>query len=232
MKALIEAYWYSPFNIVPHSISSDLFIQISREIMAIQGLHTKVGVQTTAAKWRFARLRDWSTLLSLFPTVNIATLDQLFVGIRDGGVNNTLVGLIVPSANSPIPSKLTFLISCLAEKVLQRRTERLPVVHAFATYAMYWNLSALKDITTEVYKSKIRIIRKHIASGPVLLAETKWDEAHPMRLAQELSGAVIFSSAAVSTQNGCSGGVAILIPSHWQPSSYRRVELVLDTQLW
>ena len=57
---------------------------------------------------------------------------------------------------------------------------------------MYWNLSSLKDITTEVYKSKIRIIRKHIASGPVLLAETKWDEAHPMRIAQELSGAVMF----------------------------------------
>ena len=28
MKALIEAYWYSPFNLVPQSMSNELVIQI------------------------------------------------------------------------------------------------------------------------------------------------------------------------------------------------------------
>ena len=107
MKASSEAFWYSPFNLIPQSISSELFIQISTEIMAMQGLHTDVGIQTASAKWRFARVRDWSTLLSFFPTVTIATLDQLFRGISDEGVLNALAGLVAPALASPIHTKLS-----------------------------------------------------------------------------------------------------------------------------
>ena len=54
----------------------------------------------------------------------------------------------------------------------------------------------------------------HLRQGPVLLAETKAAATWASRMMHQLGGAVVYSSPAVKTDLGLSGGVAIILPSH------------------
>jgi hypothetical protein len=185
MMSTLKECWDYPFGFLTKELTNHVLHAISLEIMNIQTVHLRIGATTASPKWRFARVRDWSTLASFFPNQRINSIGQLYKACLgpSGDIHHGTVSELRGDV-AETEERLRKLIPICAELVYKRRSDRLPVTHLVALYAMYWNLSSLKDSSTEVYQCKLRIINSHLRKGPVLLAETKWDLSHPMRVAQ------------------------------------------------
>ena len=78
----------------------------------------------------------------------------------------------------------------------------------------------MSNTATHTSKTKLRKVKYAAGRGVVMLAETRWDQVTPMLLMQDIGGSRVVSAPSIITEaGGRSGGVAMIIPSHWYPGT-------------
>lgn len=86
-----------------------------------------------------------------------------------------------------------------------------------------WNVSGWTP-TQIGLDPKLRLVRRLIHAGPVMLQETRWHDATPQAIHHSIPGIQIVDTPGQATERGgVSGGVAILIPPGWRLERFEEV---------
>jgi hypothetical protein len=118
-------------------------------------------------------------------------------------------------------------ISYAARQMVEHLLARPPPLHLFSHRLVSWNVTSLHDLDAPGNKKKIRLIKMHLAKGPVFLQETKWDSTQAGLLQQNLGTIQILSSPGLPGEDGTvSGGVAILLPTYLSGVAVKVTEIV------
>ena len=180
-------------------------------------LKKQVDPSYSKAPKRLGRLRSIQHLFAVINVTDATTTLRHLLHVNPLG--KTISSDVILTTGPTLTAQIQLLLERWADIIQAVCRNRLLVLHQFNYSACFWNVNSLAKDDTVEYKDKCRIISSHAQKGPVLLAETRWGtQAGGMRLAQAIGGSNVFSNPAVLVDtHGLSGGVAIVVPTHWMP---------------
>ena len=105
-----------------------------------------------------------------------------------------------------------FLLTCY--RILEFRLNTEPNFPRSVNRIYTWNLTSWTPQHSS-NSNKNYFIRKALKKGPVMLQETKWTQEQYRHILHTWPDIPIAHSPANQSENGLSGGIAILLPSNW-----------------
>ena len=115
----------------------------------------------------------------------------------------------------------SFLLTC--HRILEFRLNTEPNFPRSVNRIYTWNLTSWTPQHPS-NTNKNYFIRKALKKGPVMLQETKWTQEQYRHILHTWPDIPIAHSPANQTENGLSGGIAILLPSNWSIQESKEIE--------
>ena len=106
------------------------------------------------------------------------------------------------------------LLHYVSRNYIYYKTNLPPALDNVGLHLHSWNVTSLQSANNVVAQKKLAMIEAWLAKGPVCLQETKWTDVEATAYQFSISTCQVLHTPALLTDNGRSGGVAILLPTY------------------